>query len=153
MKRIQGSRALGWTGRRTFRDEGQSLVEMAMVLPILLGLFVGILEFGRAWNVRQVTTNAAREGARLAILDSSDEADVRGAIEAHLTRAGLDPAQGEIEVSGMDDSIGSLVTIDVQYPFTFTYLGPVLDLLDADAGGDEPPGTVVLEAEIAMRNE
>ena len=49
--------------RRWLRsNSGQSIVEVAIAMPILLGLVIGIFEFGRAWNIRQVTTNAAREG-------------------------------------------------------------------------------------------
>ena len=44
---------------------GQALVELALILPILLMLLLGIFEFGRAWNTKQVITDAAREGARL----------------------------------------------------------------------------------------
>lgn len=133
-------------------EAGQSLIELAMVLPIFLAVVVGILEFGRAWNVRQVTTHAAREGARLAILESSEEEQVRAAVESHFTKAGLDPDRGEITISGMDGQVGDPVTIDVRYPFTFTYLKPILELLDTDGGG-EPPGTFVLKGEIAMRKE
>ncbi|MBA3585270.1 MAG: pilus assembly protein [Gemmatimonadetes bacterium] len=138
--------------RRTHSEAGQSLVELAMVLPILLVLLIGILEFGRAWNVRQVATHSAREGARLAILATSEEEDVRASIEANLRRAGLDPERGEITISGMEDDFGSPVTVGVRYPFTFTYLGPILAFLDAD-DGDEPPGTVILEGQIAMLHE
>ena len=52
------------SGRPLDRDAGQSLAEFAILLPILMGVVIGIFEFGRAWNVDQVLTNAAREGAR-----------------------------------------------------------------------------------------
>lgn len=140
--------------RRMARQEGQSLIEMAMVLPLLLGVVVGILEFGRAWNVRQVTTHAAREAARLAILESSDEGQVRAAVEAQLSRAGLDPEQAEIQISGVDGDVGDLVDIQVVQPFTFQYLGPLLGLLTAGEDDEgEPPGTIEIEAQIVMRHE
>ena len=47
---------------------GQALVEFALILPILMILLMGIIEFGRAWNVKQVLTDASREGARLAVV-------------------------------------------------------------------------------------
>ena len=51
------------------RDErGQALVEFALILPIILLLVVGMLEFARAWNLHQVMTDAAREGARRAVI-------------------------------------------------------------------------------------
>src|SRR6185503_3702024 len=47
---------------------GQSLVEFALVVVMFLLLVVGIVEFGRAWNLYQILANASREGARLAAL-------------------------------------------------------------------------------------
>ena len=48
---------------------GQSLVEMAMVLPVLAFLTFGLLDFGRAYYFQVSVTNAAREGARVGILN------------------------------------------------------------------------------------
>ena len=53
-----------WRSRR-----GQSLVEMAMVLPVLTLLTFGLVDFGRAYYFQVSITNAAREGARVAILN------------------------------------------------------------------------------------
>jgi Flp pilus assembly protein TadG len=49
------------TKRRYFR--GQSLIEMALMIPILLVLVIGAIEFGRLFYSKNVITNAAREGA------------------------------------------------------------------------------------------
>jgi TadE-like protein len=49
-------------------QKGAELVEMALVLPILLMLLLGIIAFGRAYDVYQTITRAAREGARQAVL-------------------------------------------------------------------------------------
>ncbi|MGH7969547.1 MAG: TadE/TadG family type IV pilus assembly protein, partial [Limisphaerales bacterium] len=49
-------------------ESGAELVEAAVVIPILLMLLLGILAFGRAWNVYQTITRAAREGAKAAVL-------------------------------------------------------------------------------------
>ena len=51
------------------RRLGQSLVEMAMVLPLLTFLTFGLVDFGRAYFFQVSVTNAAREGARAAILN------------------------------------------------------------------------------------
>jgi Flp pilus assembly protein TadG len=50
---------------------GQSLVELALLLPILLLLVLGILDFGRSYYYYVSITNAAREGARYATLNPS----------------------------------------------------------------------------------
>jgi Flp pilus assembly protein TadG len=48
---------------------GQSLVETALVLPVLAFLTFGLLDFGRAYYFQVAITNAAREGARTGILN------------------------------------------------------------------------------------
>lgn len=45
---------------------GQSLVEFALVVPMLLLLVFGVAEFGRAWMTQNILTGAAREAVRLA---------------------------------------------------------------------------------------
>ena len=54
------------TARNTPRDRGAAAVEFALLLPVLLLLVFGIIDFGRALNASITLTQAAREGARLA---------------------------------------------------------------------------------------
>ena len=56
-------------GRRAARSTGQGLVEFALVLPIFLVLVMGILDLGLSVFAYNSITNAAREGARLAIVN------------------------------------------------------------------------------------
>ena len=63
---------------------GTALVEMALLLPIFFMVTLGIVEFGRAMMVGQLITNAAREGARLGIIDGSANADVVSSIQSFL---------------------------------------------------------------------
>lgn len=46
-------------------ERGAQLLELALVLPMLLVLIAGVIDFAHAWNVRQILANAARDGARL----------------------------------------------------------------------------------------
>lgn len=59
--------------RRTdnHRERGTAVVEFAVVLPLLLTILFGIIEFGYVFMVRQTLQHAAREGCRLAILQTS----------------------------------------------------------------------------------
>ena len=66
-----------------------ALVETAMVLPLLLMLLMGLLEYGWIFLRAQQVTNAARHGARIAALAGSTDADVLGAIAAWMSRAGI----------------------------------------------------------------
>ena len=54
--------------RQAYRERGAAAVEMALVLPILLLLVGGIIDFGRFFFTQVQITNAAREGARAAII-------------------------------------------------------------------------------------
>ncbi len=53
-------------------NRGQTLVEMALVLPILLLIIFGIIEFGRIFNAHLTLTHASREGARAGAVHKSD---------------------------------------------------------------------------------
>ena len=132
------------------RDEGQSLVEMAIVLPILLALVIGIFELGRAWNVHQVITNAAREGARTAVIPTNSETKVRTTIESYLSDAALDPDLATVSIAGQGDGFGTPTTVQIAYPYEFAFLGPVVSLLGE---GSATPGTVTLSTAVTMRNE
>src|SRR5688572_33202066 len=57
--------------KRTREDRGAAIVEVALTMPLLLLVVVGIFEFGRAYQTWQVVTNAAREGARVAVLPNA----------------------------------------------------------------------------------
>ena len=71
---------------RPSRD-GTALVEMALVLPIFIMVTLGIVEFGRAMMIGQLVTNAAREGARLGIIDGSTNADVITDVQTFLNES------------------------------------------------------------------
>lgn len=133
------------------RERGQSLVEFAIVLPILLALLVAIFEFGRAWNIQQVITNVAREGARLAVLQDVQPDSVDNLIVDLLTTARLDPAESTVSVAnaGVDGGIGDQVTVQIQYPYNFIFLGPVVRLISGGAW----PGSVTLSSTSIMRHE
>ena len=78
---------------RRLNRKGQALVEFALVLPLLLLLVVGMLEFARAWNLHQTMTDAVREGARRAVLADAWPVDsVYAPMWRYLEQAGYDPA-------------------------------------------------------------
>lgn len=58
----------------TKNNRGQALVEFALILPVLMLLVVGVMEFGLIINQYMVVAEAAREGARSAALGGSDAA-------------------------------------------------------------------------------
>ena len=66
---------------RAKRERGQALVEFAMVLPVLILLVVGMMQFGLLFHEFLLVTHAAREGARVATLGGSD-AEIVAAVNA-----------------------------------------------------------------------
>lgn len=70
---------------------GQALVEFALILPFLAFFLMAIIEIGRAWNLKQVVTDASREGARFAVVyDPSVTAqEVIDSVLSKVERAGV----------------------------------------------------------------
>jgi Flp pilus assembly protein TadG len=132
---------------------GQAMVEMALILPVLLLLVVGMLEFARAWNAKQVITDAAREGARLAVVqDGGTQAEVTAAIQAALNRSGIPGNQAVIQFNGDPApagnwrAIGEMQQVYVAIDYRFGFLGP---LISAATGSE----TITIATLVAMRNE
>jgi Flp pilus assembly protein TadG len=73
----------------TTRRSGTATVELALVLPLLLGLLLGTWEVGRLLQVHQVLDNAAREGARQASTGQMTNAQVQLAVCQYIKDAGL----------------------------------------------------------------
>jgi len=103
---------------------GASAVEFAVVAPVFFLMIFGMIEFGRMVMVQQVITNASREGARLAVLDGTSNADVKTAVSDYLTPARVsgasvrvfvdeDDGSEDVEPNTADygDSVGVVVTI------------------------------------------
>ncbi|NIV14468.1 MAG: hypothetical protein GWN62_25295, partial [Aliifodinibius sp.] len=61
--------------------KGQALVEFALALPLLLLLILGVLEFGRAFKIKLVLENAAREGTHYFIYNRFTDADLSGTVD------------------------------------------------------------------------
>ena len=141
-------------------ERGAELIEMAIVLPILLFIVAGILDFGFMFQRYETLTNAAREGARLATLpsysdDAGDLAVIKQRVRDYLRASGLDPAQAVIPdptyantaISGGGPTI-NLVTVQVWYPAGFQYLAPIASLVGGGAGS-----SISLRAVSVMRTE
>lgn len=74
--------------RRWREESGAELVEAAVVIPMLLTLLLGIVWLGRAYNVYETITRAAREGARYAVLPSCATCNPANQMTETYTSAG-----------------------------------------------------------------
>jgi Flp pilus assembly protein TadG len=143
---------------RTWRSEkGAALLEAAVTIPILLLISAGIFEFGRAYQTWQVLTNAAREGARVAVLPSPIAPGVEQRVRDYM-QAGQLPLFGSAGVVvNRNASIvvnGTAVPasqVTVNYPFTFIVLRPIARLIPGASTAVGAPLTMTAQA--VMRNE
>jgi Flp pilus assembly protein TadG len=139
-------------------ERGQALLETALVLPIVLLVAVGIFEFGRAFQTWQILTNAAREGARIAVLPGTTVSDIQSRVVTYIQQGQVPNATPAMVVvdQGVTMAIGATATasasiVTVNYPFSFVMLNPVARLLSSSATLGASPFTMVASAQ--MRNE
>ena len=105
-------------------DRGAAAVEFALVLPILLLLIGGIIDFGFAFNTQISLTHAAREGVRVEALGTGDAEEV--ALAAFTAVAATD-ATAEVTNACDPGSDGkAIVVVRANSPTFFTGLLPFI---------------------------
>jgi Flp pilus assembly protein TadG len=119
--------------RRTARlrdARGAELVEFALVLPLLLMVVLGIIDFGLLFQRYEVLTNAAREGARVAVLPGYLEADVDARVAQFLVAGGLTEAPETEFVAPAGVDVGgvciTMTGVTVTYPHDYVFLGAIM---------------------------
>jgi Flp pilus assembly protein TadG len=138
------------------QERGQAMVETAIALPILLVLMVGIFEVGRAYETWQVLTNAAREGARMAVTPTGSQVATTALVREYILNGQLPKFATAAVVVNKDASItvnGAAVSasaVIVDYPFEFIMLQPIVRLV---APGATVGGPLTMRATAIMRNE
>lgn len=134
-------------------ERGQVLVEFVLVLPMLLVLIIGIIEFANAWRTSQTITNVAREGARFAVVaqgpSAGDEGEVEDSVRIWLNDAGLNGSSATI-TAALSASSGDPDEVTIEYPYEFIFFGPVLNMIGGDGSNF---GTITLATKTSMRNE
>lgn len=96
-------------------ERGAVLVELALVLPLLVMLLFGIVEFGRGYSAKVQLTGAARDGARYAALGWSDPLVVSKTKDA---APGLDPTRLAVSVDACSPTVTS-ARVSISYPFAY----------------------------------
>jgi len=98
-------------------EKGQSMVEFALVLPVLLLILIGIIDFGWAFNGKITLTSAAREGARVAAI-IKDVDTAKTAVKNTSKLSGLSVTNDDIKIEyidgGLDDVDKVKITINVE---------------------------------------
>ncbi|MDH3271198.1 MAG: pilus assembly protein [Gemmatimonadota bacterium] len=129
-------------------EDGQALVEFALVIPVLLLLMLGLVEFSRAWNAQQVLTDVARESLRNSVVANGEFTydEMRRQIDNALVRASLDPALADVTVDGWKTGTGTPARIRIDYEFEFSFIAPLIGWASDDR-------SLVLSTSFVMRNE
>jgi hypothetical protein len=101
-------------------ERGQAVIEFVLVLPLLLLLVFVIVEFGRAWNVRNDLSQMAADGARMAAVDRypGDTALVEQSGDTRAVRTGATAAV-TYPGDGNTCNVGQPVMVKVTYDFDF----------------------------------
>jgi Flp pilus assembly protein TadG len=108
------------SGRKT-SDRGTAAVEFVLVLPVLLLIVFGIIDFGRALNAQISLTGAAREGVRLAALGYPD-----AAIQARVAAAA--PFLSDVTttvVASCPPGAGPAADAQVDVSYQFSFITPI----------------------------
>jgi Flp pilus assembly protein TadG len=138
--------------KRVRNQRGAALIETAITIPLVLLVSVSIFEFGRAYQTWQVLTNAAREGARVAVLESYTDAAVTSTVRNYLTSGQLTNA-GTASITVVRNVPFGATTasrITVNYPFQFIVLNPVAKLVRKSSTVGTP---LTMQSSALMRNE
>ena len=130
-------------------QNGAALVEFAIVLPVLLMLIFGMIEFSILLYDKAMITNASREGARAGIVYSPTpvtkekiELTVNNYLQTHLISLG--GASAPTITAGQCTGTGAPLTVTVTYPYNFLVLPDFVQSLS---------GTLTLSAQTVMRCE
>jgi hypothetical protein len=146
----------GARGRRSrlSSERGAELIEFAISLPVLLLIGLGIFDFGFLFQRYLVVTNAAREGARIAVLPGYTDPDVINRVNDYLTAAGLTGTHDVPVISHpppvlVGGDCAAVTSVTVTYPSQYSFVGPIARYLGATTLDTRHRVT----ATVQMRNE
>ena len=141
------------------RQRGQAVIELALCLPLLLLVVLGIFDFGFMFQRYEVVTNAAREGARVGILPDYTTTDASNRALQYLDAGGLGAAgittaatcggsvtanqrcasasTGTVTlpaVGGEPAKDVEQITVVVEFDYEFAFLGPLMNVFGSGLG-------------------
>jgi Flp pilus assembly protein TadG len=142
-------------GSRARSESGAELIEVALTLPLLLLVVLGIIEFGFLFQQYEVITNAAREGARVAVLPGykiPDDAKTR--VNDYLTASGLDSSKATTNAVvlaplAVGSNCISPVKVTVAYPHPVPYVGGIITYFGGSFGSVTLNATATMRVEVA----
>jgi Flp pilus assembly protein TadG len=132
--------------RNTERDRGAAAVEMALILPLLLLIVFGLIDFGRLFYSQITITSAAREGARVSALGRP------GSVPTVVATAAtpLSGVNGAVTV-GCPATVTGDVSTTVVASYTFHFITPVGAIARLFTGGSTVGGDIAMTGKGVMR--
>jgi Flp pilus assembly protein TadG len=112
----------------TRSEQGQTMTEFAIVLPVLVLLVFGVIQFGILFNNYVTLTDAVRAGARKAAVSRSDS-NPAGVTETQVRNSASDLDQSKLKVTVLPSvpwAPASDVTVSATYPYSISLLGLVV---------------------------
>ena len=146
-------RMIGRSTRRRNGERGAELIEFALVFPLLMLVVLGCADFAFVFQRNEVITNAAREGARVAILPGYLPVDVQTRVNEFLTAGGLPTGPATTTVTPTTIPVAGLpagwpaTTVNVTFLHNYMFIGAVGSWF----GGAF--SNVTLTGQSTMRNE
>jgi Flp pilus assembly protein TadG len=137
--------ALSRTGVRD-RRRGAEILEAALVLPIVLLLISGMVEFAYFFHLQHNLTSAAREGARAGVPFGATNTDVDNAVDKVMTSVGLNKSNFNYEVTPGDVSAAAAGT-DVTVTLKAKWGDVGISLFGLIGKTKEVKGSVVMRKE------
>jgi Flp pilus assembly protein TadG len=107
---------------KRFDERGAAAVEFGIILPLLMLILFGIIEFGMIMYSREVITNASREGARTGIVQATVKpttGEIQTVVTNYLTGTGVDPNAVTITIAGAGLTAPNTLNVTVTYPYNF----------------------------------
>jgi Flp pilus assembly protein TadG len=113
------------------------MTEFALVLPLLVLLLFGVIQFGIAFNNYITLTDAVRAGARKAAVSGNmEEPEAVAEEQVRESAAGLKPAELDVSVTSTWEH-GDDVTVTATYPYSISLLGVVVSAGELESEATE----------------
>jgi len=135
---------------RLNNEKGLVAMEMALMLPVLLFLLMGIIDFGLLMTSQASMASASREGARAGILLTAPpvtEAEIATVVRNALTNSGWDQADADavtVTVTGAGGAFGTDLTVNVNSNYSTLVISKLITSI---------PDPLLLNASTTMKNE
>lgn len=115
---------------RWHSERGAELIEMVVVLPLLLLVLFGIIDFGFMFQRYVVLTNAAMEGARVGILPSYQLADAKARAESYAEDGGIPQGTAVATptlttITQPDGTSWPAIQIVMNHSYSYQFIGPI----------------------------